>query len=389
MAREYYLISKNIGQSFVKYKGNAMRLSTKLPYYVDEVLVCVKGQIGKERKITTFKDSDGNIIERIFDYFDKPLRNQIHKQQTFTKGEDLYITTNSINEYTLKRSIINIYREYRQTFEKLNIRTALWNNIKIENNHLCENINTGEKIFSQSSVTNIKQPTKHIHSFIEFPHIINGKRYGNMKKILQFIVNSKNNSVTEVITQQNVHMPKKDSFITFRALDFNTLKESITRFFIKNRGLSKMGIGIDTEYRPTCNEIDRISAIFNSGSGRVNFNKFWKFKSKPHIVSTSRHEVEHGWQYYLDARNSGGRYQWQMETAKKFGQIRNKQLKKEANRCTKSIKNYIPYYQDYKKYKMNYIERRANNEGLKARNSYVSKAKEISNAFPYIPIEML
>ena len=125
MAREYYLISKNIGQSFVKYKGNAMRLSTKLPYYVDEVLVGVKGQIGKERKITTFKDSDGNIIERIFDYFDKPLRNQIHKQQTFTKGEDLYITTNSINEYTLKRSIINIYREYRQTFEKLNIRTAL------------------------------------------------------------------------------------------------------------------------------------------------------------------------------------------------------------------------------------------------------------------------
>lgn len=51
-----------------------------------------------------------------------------------------------------------------------------------------------------------------------------------MKKILQFIVNSKNNSVTEVITQQNVHMPKKDSFITFRALDFNTLKESITSF---------------------------------------------------------------------------------------------------------------------------------------------------------------
>ena len=38
---------------------------------------------------------------------------------------------------------------------------------------------------------------------------------------------------------------------------------------------------------------------------------------------------------------------------------------------------------------MNYIERRANNEGLKARNSYVSKAKEISDTFPYIPVEML
>lgn len=44
MLNKYYLISKKYGQSFVKYKGNAMRLSTQLPYYVDEVIVGINGK---------------------------------------------------------------------------------------------------------------------------------------------------------------------------------------------------------------------------------------------------------------------------------------------------------------------------------------------------------
>lgn len=389
MAREYYLISKNIGQNFIKYKGNPIRLSTKLPYYVDEVLVGVKGQIGKERKITTFRDSEGNIIERIFDYFDKPLRNQIHKTQTFTKGEDLYITTTSINEYTLKRSIIDVYKQNRKAFEDLDILTTLWKKTKIENNHFCENINTSEKIFSRSSVTNIKQPTKHIHSFIEFPHVINGKRAGNKRRILQFMVNSIENSVTQILTQKNAHMPKKDSFIIFRALDFDTLKESITKFFIEKRGLNKMNIGIQTEYKPLCEEVDRLTAFFTPVNGQICFNKFWKFKSKSKIVSTSRHEVEHGWHYYLDARNTGGGNPWQSQIADKFGPIREKNLKQEADKYTLSIQNYVHYYESFEEYKNNYIEKMGDKAGRKAKKQYETQATEICQEFPYIPDEML
>lgn len=385
MAREYYLISKNIGQNFIKYKGNPIRLSTKLPYYVDEVLVGVKGQIGKERKITTFRDSEGNIIERIFDYFDKPLRNQIHKTQTFTKGEDLYITTTSINEYTLERSIIDVYK----AFKDLNILKVLWKKIKIENNHLCENINTGEKIFSRSSVTNIKQPAKQLHSFIEFPHVINGKRAGNKRRILQFMVNSNENSVTQILTQKNAHMPKKDSFIIFRALDFDTLKESITKFFIEKRGLSKTNIEIQTEYKPLCEEVDKFTAFFTPVNGQICFNKFWKFKSKPKIVLTSRHEVEHGWQYYLDARNTSSKNSWQSAIADKFGPIRGKNLKQEADKYTQSIQNYVHYYESFKEYKNNYIEKMSDKAGEKAQKQYETQAAEIRQEFPYIPDEML
>lgn len=243
MTREYYLIMKNYGQSFVKYKSDVIRLSRQLPYTVDEVVVGVKGKIGQEKRITTFKDSQGNILERIFDYFGKPLKNHVYTRQEFTKGDDLYITSTTIKEYSINRQLINYYKSLREEFEKADALTAFWNKIKIENNHLCENINSGEKIFSRTSVTNIKHPTQQIHSFIEYPHIINGKRRNDSKKVLQIKVNSKKGLTTETLIQQGVQKPEKDSFLAFRALDFGEIKEAISEFFIRKRGLSKMDIG--------------------------------------------------------------------------------------------------------------------------------------------------
>lgn len=390
MAREYYLIYKNYEQRFYRYKGDVIRLSRKLPYYVDEVVVGVKGKIGQERRITTFKDSQGNILERVFDYFDKPLRNQIYNKKEFTKGNELFITSTTITEYQLKRSKLNQYKGYRKIFEKLDILTTLWDKIKIVNNHLCENINSDEIIFSQSSVTNIKQPTKQIHSFIEFPHIMNGKRQNESKKVLKFRVNSKQGTVTETLTRQGTQKPKNDSFLAFRALDFREIKTAITKFFLKKRGLrQKMNINIDPEYKPKGEAIDRLSAEFDQTCGEIHFNKFHKPKSKLELVSSSRHEVEHAWQYYLYSRNTGGRYYWEMLIAKTFGQIRKPKLKKEAERYTRPINNYVSYLKDYEKYKKNYIEIKANKAGSKTRSKYEREAQEIRKAFPFIPEEML
>lgn len=389
MTNKYYLISKNYGQSFIKYKGNVIRLSRQLPYTVDEVVVGVKGKIGQEKRIMTFKDSQGNILERVFDYFNKPLKNQIYTRQDFTKGEDLFITSTTVKEYTLDRAALSIYKTHKEELERLNIPTLLWNKTKIENNHLCENLNSEEKIFSRTSITNIKQPTKQIHTFIEFPHIKNGKRQTNNKTILQFRVDSNKKQATEVITEHNAQMPKQDSFLAFRALDFSEIKEAISNYFIKQRGLSKMNIEVEPEYQPKGDPIDRLIAEFNPGNGFIHFNRYHKFQSKPQLVSTSRHEVEHAWQYYLYARNTGGRFDWEMEIAKRFGEIRNKKLKKEAEKYTKSIDNYVSYLEDYEKYKKNYIEIKANYEGLQARNKYEKEAKEIRKAFPFIPKEML
>ena len=176
MVNTYYLISKDIGKKFHRYKGDALRLSTQIPYTVDEVVIGVKGKIGQESIITTFRDSKGQIIERAFDYYKKPFKNMVYTRQDHIIGDENFVTTTTIKEYSLKRSFLDAYNNLKDFG-----RTILWDQKKIETNHLCENINNGEKILSRVSVSNLEHPTKQKHSYTEFPHIINGKKSGNSK----------------------------------------------------------------------------------------------------------------------------------------------------------------------------------------------------------------
>ena len=115
MKNQFYLISKIEGKKFVKYKGDAVRITSNiLPYSVDEVVIGVKGQIGKERKITTFRDSKGNIIERIFDYFNKPLTNRVYKEQEHVIGEEEIVKAKTVREYSISKPVLKIYKEYQQ-----------------------------------------------------------------------------------------------------------------------------------------------------------------------------------------------------------------------------------------------------------------------------------
>ena len=65
MVGKSYLISRTT-QRYTNYASKAIKLSKSTPYTVDEVLIGKKGKSCK--KITTFRDSKGNLIERIFNY---------------------------------------------------------------------------------------------------------------------------------------------------------------------------------------------------------------------------------------------------------------------------------------------------------------------------------
>lgn len=392
MSNSYYLISKKLGQSFVKYKGNAILLGNNLPYSVDEIVVCKKGNFGNQRRITTFRDSNGKILERAYDFYDKPYKNEIFSYDEHVIGKENFVTSTTKYTYTLKRNILDVYNEYKDEFRRYRINTTLWTPQKIITNHLCENINTGEKILSQVNLTNLKQPTKNIHSFIEYPHIIDQKRNGDSKKVLSFEVNSKENIVNKkrAITE-NVEFPKNDTFLALRAYGINDAKEIFTKFFIKNENLKKLNLSIDTNYNPqTEKEEKQVIAFFSWSNGSINFNKHYKLKSKEKLFSTVRHEIEHAYQFFLDARNTcGKRTEWQKFIYDKFGSIKDKKLKKEAEIYTKSIDNYIPYYEDFDRYKKNYIEMKAERAGLRAFNQYEKSGEAIRKLFPFIPQELL
>ena len=390
MKNQFYLISKIEGRKFVKYNGNAVRLTSgTLPYSVDEVVIGIKGQIGKERKITTFRDNKGNIIERIFDYFNKPLRNRIYREQEYVIGEEEIVKAKKVREYSILKPVLKIYKEYQKQFTELGIEDSLWNKNKIDTFYISENINTGEKVLSQVSIKDIEHPRKELHNFIEYPHIINGKFANNKKKNLSFRVNTyKQEVVSDSEITSNVKIPKKDSFLAYRALDIDDAKEPFAKRFIKERKLEKLKLLINGNYIPEEDEKTLI-AFYTDSNGSINYNKFYKFKSKSQLARTTRHEVEHAWHYYLRARYTGGDSLRTQELAKKFGRIKTKKMQAEAEKYTHSINNYIPFTQNFKLYKKNLIEILADKQGNKAEKQYDKEGKEIRKAFPHIPKEML
>ena len=74
MSSKFQLISKTT-TSFIKYKGDAVRLTLNPPAKVDEVIVALKDNENLKRRITTFRDSQGNIIELVHNQFVSLNRN--------------------------------------------------------------------------------------------------------------------------------------------------------------------------------------------------------------------------------------------------------------------------------------------------------------------------
>lgn len=389
--RDFYLISKTPLKLFSQYKGKAVCLSDEIPHFVDEVVV---GRFGVKnpRIITTFRNANGEIIERSYDYPRKPLKNVVYSYSDNVIGEDEYVKSTTRKEYTISRVVLKTYKDLQKKLSELRAKTFLWTHKNTETNHLAENINTGEKVLSRTSTTNLEEFGKQIHRFIEFPHIVSGKIKAIANKYLYFEVDGVSGKViNDSIFSDGVKFSKNDQFLPFRALDLDGMKEPITRKFMKDRKVDNLDVIIDTKYIPSDNvEKKRLVACFIPSNGSINFNMLYKPKSKSSVAGTSRHEVEHIWHYFLDARNGGHEVgTWQDDMFKKFGPIKNNTLQQEANRCTEALENYVEFTEDYLAYSNNYIEEQSRLVGRLAKEKYDRQGEKLRNSFPHIPRELL
>lgn len=388
MTSGYYLISKVEKLPYYKYKGDVLRLINQTARTVDEVVVGLKNRPEIVRRITTFKDSKGNIIERAINFSDKPYRNRIYTTRYNVIGEDEFVTSVHIKEYTLPKVFKN---DFIQSISEHLPRTLLWTPVKFFTNHTSVNVETGDKILTQVKQTNLMKPQKETHTFVEFPHIINGKIENKGKKILKFSVNTLNGHTINAknIFEDGTKLPQNDSFLGIRALDINDSKTAFAQKFLSERGLKNKRITINPEYLPVDDREELAKALFDPNEGSINFVKGHKFASKSEVCATSRHETEHGWQFYLYARNTqGGTTYWEEKMYDLFKDLP-KSLKKEAQEYTDSIRSYVTIAEDRAKYRKNLIEIKANEQGEKARILYNYERAEIQKEFPHIPKELL
>lgn len=388
MTSGYYLISKINKLPYNQYKGDALRLINQTAMKFDEVIVGSKKSPKIKRKITTFYNTDGNIIERVFDFSDKPYRNRIYAKRDNIIGQDEFVISTHIKEYKLPRTLANANNQLvQQGFS----RTIFWTPVKFFTNHLSENLETGEKVLSQVFQTNLLKPQKETHTFIEFPHIIKGKIENKAKKILKFSVDTFNKHKVNPknIFERGVKVPKNDSYLGFRALDINEAKTAFCEKFLAERGLRNKKIKINPEYVPEDAKEELVIALFDPNDGSINFVKSHIFKSKSDVCGTARHETEHGWQFYLHARNTkGGTTEWEEKIYDIFKDLPNS-LKKEAKKYTQSIRTYVTVAENREKYRQNYIEKLANEIGTREKVCYDYERKEIQKEFPHIPKELL
>lgn len=387
MKSNFYVISKTT-QNFSDYLSGTIRLSNQIPQTVKEVLIANKK--GKVRgKITTFLDKEGNVIEKAFNIKDKPLKNRIYTSQKNHIGTDEVVTSTQIKEYTLNRKLIDIYRKHMNRFINLDTRTYFWEQESIQTNHMANNTALGIKNLTISRIQNLKNiPLQFLHSFTQYKPIVNNKISKNSPiKYIEYIVNDKFIALKSSIHTINMKRPKFDSFLGFRALSLEDFKIPITERFLRDRGIKHLGYKIVPNYMPTDGKQITWKGLFCNGY--ITFRKTWVPKSKADFVSTSRHEVEHGWQYYLDARNGQDRGDNMFAIGEKYGKLKDPKLQYEADKYTESIDNYIPAEKDYNEYRQNYIEVKAFDAGAKAMKKYNKDGKILREEFKHIPPEML
>lgn len=387
MKSNFYVISKTT-QNFSEYLSGTIRLSNQIPQTVKEVLIANKK--GKVRgKITTFLDKEGNVIEKAFNIKDKPLKNRIYTSQKNHIGTDEVVTSTQIKEYTLNRKLIDIYRKHMNRFINLDTRTYFWEQESIQTNHMANNTALGIKNLTISRIQNLKNiPLQFLHSFTQYKPIVNNKISKNSPiKYIEYIVNDKFIALKSSIHTINMKRPKFDSFLGFRALSLEDFKIPITERFLRDRGIKHLDYKIVPNYMPTDGKEITWKGLFCNGY--IKFRRTWVPKSKADFVSTSRHEVEHGWQYYLDARNGKDRGDNMLAIGEKYGKLKDPQLQYEADKYTESINNYIPAEKDYNGYRQNYIEVKAFDAGARAEEKYKKEGKILKEELKHIPPELL
>ena len=390
-------MAKISGRNFADYRGTARSISEKIPATVDELWVGVKKHPKKTRKITTFRDENGNVLEKAFDYADNKLRNRLYTRRSINISKDEKVDTVTINDYYINKRVIPYYEELMDEFEETNpLKNLLWNLKEIITNHTSINKETGEKVFSQVKIDNLETPTKQRHTFIEFPHILNGKIQRGKKKLLRFLVNGYTDKILkDTVVNKGVRFPERDTYHPYRALTINDAKEPLTRKFIREKKLRKALIEINPDYYPKDEDDKLYAADFDPMNGSINFNRLFKPASKTRVAGMAKHEAEHAWQYFLRSRCAMPVTEWEEFISQTFGEIKSNKLLREARRYAKSIKNYVALTKDLEdagriqEYKDNYIEKMASKAGAKIRKEYDIQGKVIRDNFKHIPKEYL
>lgn len=215
----------------------------------------------------------------------------------------------------------------------------------------------------------------------EFPFNKSGKHLSSLKKIigLKMKLGEGQPVIKETFETTNVKFPINDKFLPYRfIIDTHTRLIELTKHFIREKHLEKLGIRIDI----TDNIAKNTSGYFSELENRIAYN----INGLGDLADLSAHEVEHAYQYCEIGRLGKGRSPYSRNSRKLFGRIDGLKENMEANKYAVAAEKYpnLTDEEDLSKnleYKNNYLEVKAREAGQKAKEEYQKLGKELSEQF--------
>ncbi len=373
--KPYTLLSKQTNLPLDSVEITAERIGIQDAATADKVVIGKTDNPEQQKIITTFKDKNGKIVERIFEYigFDLPEIHQIFEELTSCITDD--ITGRLI-----------------QTFENLNKsgKAKIWTKISSEKQfvHTDTFINKKDYVTITRVSTqerNIKPPAVETHSITEY-QVPDAHLYSiPNKKSLMYTTKRDSEGIPQIIDikADNVNIPQNDEYLALRLYDSDDMKRPITNIALKKANLDDLGIKIEDAYTFD----DTTQGSFNNKEGIIKFN--FKYQPKDSIVDTAFHEVTHAKQYELMGRTKMLGTRYTTNCLVKHGEEVSPDKIQAGKEYYEAHENYVSSSVNYARYRENLLEKEARAQAGQAVYDYLNQGKEIRREFPRVMPEEL
>lgn len=373
--KPYELISKEVGLSADSLKISAERIGIENAATADIVVIRKTQQPEQQKVITTFRDSAGNIVERVFEYIgvNRPEKHRLYRP---------------LHSYFPEK----VTGKLVQTFENININGTPKAWCKTASEKFFVNRNEfGQKDYvTIAKVTTDERsiyPIKvHKHSLTQYPVPIAHVDQNINKKNLSFVTKMDENGIPQIqkiTSDRDVLIPRDDEYLAFRMFDSEDAKKPVTNYALKKRNLHDLGIRVEDNFYSS----EKTTGSFNHDKGVIFYN--YRYLTKEEVVDTAFHETTHAKQYEVMGRTKTFGSKYSTDCLIKHGEDNSPAAVEKGKAYYEAHKNYVPAEVDYEKYRKNLLEKEAWAEGEKAVDDYLEQGWELRYEFPNtIPEEL-
>lgn len=345
-------------------------LSMKKASTVDVVEIGKTTNPEQKIRISTFRDINNNIIEKVHEYegIEKPETHRLYRE--LPNHED----------YTLKGRLVQIFENLDTTG-----RFKAWQKVASEKQYVKSSTAKGNTSVTIAKVTTDERtinPVKHEkHSLTEY---YVPKAHGGQKiepKHIEFETETTDGipQITTISASKDVKIPENDEYLAMRVYDSDSVKIPITQTALKERGLENLDISVTNSYR-----MDELTnGAFYEDYGRIEFNT--KYRDKHKVIETGYHEPEHAYQYYIMGITGKLDTRYGIRCKERFKGTITPQMEYEATLYEQGHKNYVQPEDNYQAYRDNILEQCGREAGSVGIRYYLQKGRELAEQFKGIP----